>query len=173
MEVQELLVPGCSCLHLQVRLVADNVVDEVKIHRRHHIVELFLEVVGLEAWQKGTGIVDSLHECVDGISVCLDASDYDGSIVVLKSLWFLDALGSPFDSLIVDANSIIHCECDILDSVSVTDDLSAEFLVAWVKGRCECEYYVSILYYMGAVFSMTGLQALVSYVLEAEAGCVE
>ena len=76
-EVKHLLVPRDCGLHFHVGLVANAVVNEVKLVRLHDLVVLFLEVVNLESWQEGTGVVNSLNKGVDGVAVGLHTGNND------------------------------------------------------------------------------------------------
>ena len=50
MELKGLLVVAHYRLHLQVRLVAHNVVDFVELNRRQSLIEDLFVVMGLVAW---------------------------------------------------------------------------------------------------------------------------
>lgn len=106
-EIKILFVPRSSCLHFQVWLVTNAVIDEIELDRRHDLIELFLEMMSSKTRQEWTCIVNSLDKCMDSITIGLNARDYNRAIVILKSLRSTDALCSSLDSFVVDACRVI------------------------------------------------------------------
>lgn len=68
MELQDPLIPGGHTLHLQVRLVAHHMINEVQLGGWQALKQ---NIFGgsLESGQKVSGIAIALHKCVGGVTV--------------------------------------------------------------------------------------------------------
>ena len=118
-EVKHLLVPAGNGLHLAIGLVTDDVIDVKKLGDRHQSVKRLSLGVVLEAGEEGTGVVHALDEGVDGVTVGLNTSSDDGTVLVGEGLGGFDGSGTALDSLVVDTCGVINMEGDILDTVTV------------------------------------------------------
>lgn len=85
METKGLFIIVDHRLHLQISLVADNVVDLVEFDVRQHSVEDFLVVVSLVTWQELALVVHILDESVSSISIGANGS-HDNSAVFVRYL---------------------------------------------------------------------------------------
>lgn len=69
MEVEHLLVPLRDCLHFTVTLVADAVVNKLKVGEWEHIVDDLLHVMLAEVREERSLVVNTLDKSVDSVSV--------------------------------------------------------------------------------------------------------
>jgi hypothetical protein len=159
-EVQHLLVPLSYRLHFPVRLVAHYMVNYLERRRGKDLVNFLLVVMGLEAWQERACIVDPLHECMDRVTVCLDARDYDRAVVVLKSLRCSHSLGASLYCHIVHSRSVIDLKCHVFHPVSVFLKFSGETLASGVQRRGQSEQNLSVSDDVSAEVSAAGLETL-------------
>ena len=84
-------------------------------------------------------------------------------MLVLHCLGLSIALGASRDGLGIDTCGVIDMECDILDSVTVSLELSGEVFAAWVEWGGQSEDNVAISDNMGAKLSAASLKTLYFY----------
>ena len=87
----------------------------------------------LEAGQERSGVVDSLDEGMDGVTVCSNTCDDHRTVLVLESLRFTDTSCTTRYGLVVDAGGVIAGEGNILHTVTVLSMVGRELLVVRVK----------------------------------------
>lgn len=107
-EVEHVLVPLRNGFHLEVRLVADDVVQLLKHWGVHEHIHLFLHVVRLEPRQEGSVVVLTLDQRVDRVAVGLDLGGDHFSILVLHLKRLLNTLCTTSYSLLVKSTYIVN-----------------------------------------------------------------
>ena len=164
-EVEHLLVPAGSCLHLTIGLVANAMVHVSEVGLGEEIVDGLLKVVGPEAREESTLVVDTLDKGVDGVTVSSDGGNNDLTAVVLDGLGLAHGDCSTLDGLLVDTSSVINSEGDVLDAIAVLGNVSAELGSLLSEGRLKGKANVAVLNNVDASVSVASLEALKKYIL--------
>ena len=94
------------------------------------------------------------------ISISLDGSNKDSSVLVLQLCRLSDGLSTSGDGLVENTCGILYFENDILDTISVLLELSVESGIAGVEGRGEGKGDLSISNDVGAPVSAASLKTL-------------
>jgi len=180
MEVEGLFVPVSSGDHFVFRLVSDDVVDDVELGGGKNFIEGISEVVFLEAGEESTLVVlsidISLDKGVDSVSVGLDTSDDDSTMLVLEGLGLSDGLGASLNSEIVDFLGVFDGQGNISNTVTVLGQmLSHGFILVFIRtvGGGKSKDDIAVLHNVGSDVSFTGFETLIGKVFEAESGSVE
>ena len=159
-EIEHLLVPGSNSLHLSIFLVTDNMIDVEKLGDWNESIENLSLSVLLEAGKEGASVVDALDEGMDSVAVGLDASNDHGTILVLESLWLSDSSSATFHCLGIDTCSIINCESNIFDTVTVLGVVRAELSVIRIQRRLEGEGQLVLANNVGAHVTLSSFETL-------------
>ena len=97
---------------------------------------------------------------MDGVTVCSNASNDHGTVLVLERLGFTYTSCTTRYGLGVDACGVIAGEGNILNTVAVLSMVSRELLVVRVEGRGEGEGELVLPHNVRAEFSFSCFQTL-------------
>lgn len=128
-------------------------VDELEVNGGKLLVQYLLHVVNLESWQERTGVVNSLNKGVDSVTVGLDACHNNRTILIPENLGCLVADCASLNGLSIYASSVVDCEGNILDSITMSLELLCKLSIAWVEGRCNGENNLAVADNVSAVIS--------------------
>jgi hypothetical protein len=127
---------------------------------------------GSIAGEEWAGVVSTLDEGVDGITVGGDAGDDDLAVFVAELSWLLDAAGSATGGLAPGLASIVDPERDGVNAVAVLVDVVAYLAVGSHSCR-ENEADLTLLQHVGRTVAPVCLRARIGDQRHAECGAIE
>lgn len=172
-EAELLLVHLAGLEHLTVGLVADTVVNVVQADDGEDVLERVLGAGKDVSGEEETLVSVALDKGVLGVTIGGNGGHPDRAVLVLLLEGGADGLGTLLDGAVVDGLDIVDGEGNILDTITVEGEVVGEDLVVGVQGRHEDKGDLVLLDDVGADITVTGLEAAVGDLLEAEASAVE
>ena len=147
-------------------------INFLEFDRRHHIVEDFLVVVSLVAWEEDALVVYVLNEGVSSVSVGLDGCDDNGSVLVGKLAGRRNRNPAVSSGVFVDGLSVLDIKGNIFDSITMINKVAVHLLGAvLVVHRAKAESCALVVPdHMACNLSLSILKPLVGQILEAKSG---
>jgi len=128
-EIKHFFIPRSSSFHFSIWLISNAVINEFKLWWLNKRVINLLKWMFDEFWKELSIVLISLDKCMSCVTVCSNGRHDNKTTFIFKFSWFHYTCCTSFGCFFVNTSSIIDCESNIFNSVTMFSEVCIEFFM--------------------------------------------